>query len=1021
MDRSTAFAALKSTFDEAVLQFNLHPEPSFLSEDAAKASDHCLSLRQRQINDEEFAVLLKALRIDTFFTTLDVTANLITTLGAKSLASMMCEPSTSLQMVILEHNLIKEKGGEDLEKAKTTAFSKYRRNWVIQAKGNPMPEDLIIKLKTPIIDFSQSRRASNAESLASLKDTSPIQPLPGSWKLSGGPSRASMQSEELFEGDLHVSELRQPPQELPKPENAENEEIAEQEIADYRNKEMAKIPVQFAQMTSIRRLALGGNRIVKIEGLPEGLEALELKKNLITVITGLEALSALKYLDLSDNKLTAISGLGSNFAVREISLAGNNIKQITGLEHLRELRRLNLANNNISSFIGIRTISMNSQLKFLVLQGNPIFLQAKYKVSVCNLLPRLMFLDFMPARSWQNRGFNQTQSRMQFFSIDFADLIQDSARTKVTPRFAFKPIPAYSQRNKLDFAIPDTDEDPDVPVRPATTKAKRSAPRLKKANKESSPPPEVLLPPNHHKSTSVHTTYFLPEESQGPHPLTVKEKEDVQRHLRAQALFRGVQPEVIKVLAENAERQHAYKGDTIQDGDVIVSRMILVIRGKLQWKSTLVMPWSSLFVESLVVPMEAEEQVVCLETADYVTFERLVVGKVLEMYPASKDVFYRNYDNLQLSKEQPLILSPSQTIHFDTLKAPLGNSQRRPVFSPSSRVPKINLKTLLKSETSANLGLTTLSLDQRTIRVQSDIDRMLGSDPYRPEEEVPVSAPDVESFEDWKDAVKYLDEHVSSLMSFYQRENSREKEKMTIDEEAKSFVATGPERNFEFLALNRGVLRECAEQAFLIPLSESISAISPEDWIEDYVSSLERDEDEALKQMLDAWLLDIQRDMEMRILAISNALLMGNEDSISSAALPSYKDAADEFDLQEIRSNPSDYLANLCGERMKSPDVNDKVRTLIDITDKDNYCRESLDRLHLALQSKNEGSVQALRAELLQEGVINLAMLPSPFFLRKKKERESVELVARMWARKNEEREPDASVSSGVSSRADLR
>jgi hypothetical protein len=258
-------------------------------------------------------------------------------------------------------------------------------------------------------------------------------------------------------------------------------------------------------------------------------------------------------------------------------------------------------------------------------------------------------------------------------------------------------------------------------------------------------------------------------------------------------------------------------------------------------------------------------------------------------------------------------------------------------------------------------------------------------------------------------------------MSFYQRENSREKEKMTIDEEAKSFVATGPERNFEFLALNRGVLRECAEQAFLIPLSESISAISPEDWIEDYVSSLERDEDEALKQMLDAWLLDIQRDMEMRILAISNALLMGNEDSISSAALPSYKDAADEFDLQEIRSNPSDYLANLCGERMKSPDVNDKVRTLIDITDKDNYCRESLDRLHLALQSKDEGGVQALRAELLQEGVINLAMLPSPFFLRKKKERESVELVARMWARKNEEREPDASVSSGVSSRADLR
>ena len=1012
MDRSTAFTALKSTFHEVVQQLSLHPQPSFLQEDAGKSSDHSISLRQKQINDEEFAILLGSLRKDTYFTHLDVTANLLTNLAAQDLAVFLTEGTSALQTVTLEHNLVKEKGGEDLEKAKTAAFAKFRRNWVILAKGNPMSEELIAKLKTPIIDFSQSRRASLAESLASLKDTSPIQPLQATWKLSGGPSRASMQSEELFDEELHTSELKPVPS-LPKPE------AVDEEVVDYRNREMTQIAGQFLQLTSIRRLALGGNRIAKIENLPERLEALEMKKNLITVIGGLEALSGLKYLDLSENQLSVISGLGTNFALREISLAGNNIKQISGLEHLRELRRLNMANNNISSFINIRTISMHSQLKFLALQGNPIFLQAKYKVSVCNLLPKLMFLDFMPTRTWQSRGFNQTQARMQFFSIDFVDLVQDSARTKVTPRFAFKPIPAYSQRNKLDFAIPDTDEDPEMQVRPATTKAKRSIPRLKRPTKESSPPPEVQLPPNHHKSTSVHTTYFLPEETQGPHPLTVKEKEDVQRHLRAQALFRGVQPEVIKVLAESTERLHAYKGDVIQDGDVVVSSMILVLRGKLQWKNTLAMPWSSLFVESLVVPIEAEAEVQCLEGTDYVTFERSAVGKVLEMYPASKDVFHRNYDNLQLSKEQPFLLSPSQTLHSDTLKAPF--SQRRPVLSPTSRIPAINLKTLLKSQTSANLGLTTLSLDQRTLRVQSDIERMLGSDPYRSEAEIPTVMTDIDTCEDWKEAVKSLDEHVSSLMSFYQRENSRERDKSSIDEEAKSFVAKGPERNFEFLALNRSVLRECAEQAFLIPLSQSISAISPEGWIEDYVTSLERDEDEALKQMLDAWLLDIQRDMEMRILAISNALLMGNEYSLSSAPLPSYKDAADEFDLQEIRSNPYDYLTNLCGERMKSPDVNDKVTTLIDFTDKDNYCRESLDRLHLALQSKDDITVQALRTELLQEGVINLALLPSPFFLRRKQERGSVELVARAWTRKNEEREPDASVTSGVSSRSELR
>jgi hypothetical protein len=126
---------------------------------------------------------------------------------------------------------------------------------------------------------------------------------------------------------------------------------------------------------------------------PEGLIALDLSFNKLSVIPRLEGIKRLQRLDLSNNHLTSIESLSGCYSLTELSLASNMLRTIDNLRHLSELTRLNLESNLIQTPADIRPLSFNCKLKVLILQGNPVASLKSYKPTIHSVIPGLQMLD----------------------------------------------------------------------------------------------------------------------------------------------------------------------------------------------------------------------------------------------------------------------------------------------------------------------------------------------------------------------------------------------------------------------------------------------------------------------------------------------------------------------------------------------------------------------------------------------------------------------------------------------------
>ncbi|MDQ6469481.1 leucine-rich repeat protein [Flavobacterium sp. LHD-80] len=136
-------------------------------------------------------------------------------------------------------------------------------------------------------------------------------------------------------------------------------------------------------------LNLGRNAITEIKGLenfPE-LINLVLYENKIKKIEGLEKLIKLRFLSLDNNQIEKIEGLEQNDHLSELVLYSNKISKIENLQHLKKLQILYLFGNQISK---IENLGHLVQLKELYLSSNSIS-----KIEALNNLVRLkeLYLD----------------------------------------------------------------------------------------------------------------------------------------------------------------------------------------------------------------------------------------------------------------------------------------------------------------------------------------------------------------------------------------------------------------------------------------------------------------------------------------------------------------------------------------------------------------------------------------------------------------------------------------------------
>ena len=180
------------------------------------------------------------------------------------------------------------------------------------------------------------------------------------------------------------------------------------------------------QLTSLRKIDLGANRIRKIPANQfanlKCLEELWLGKNKIEVIEGLENLTSLRRLDVQSNRLTAIenltsqvdtleelylahNGISNEGAIREsglqlsfqklttLDLSRNRLTSCLPFSKLVTLNELWISSNEIASFEDVQPISVLTELNEIYLEHNPIYQDFEYRKKLKEIIPSLNQID----------------------------------------------------------------------------------------------------------------------------------------------------------------------------------------------------------------------------------------------------------------------------------------------------------------------------------------------------------------------------------------------------------------------------------------------------------------------------------------------------------------------------------------------------------------------------------------------------------------------------------------------------
>lgn len=104
-------------------------------------------------------------------------------------------------------------------------------------------------------------------------------------------------------------------------------------------------------------------------------------------------MTRLRKLDLGKNKLTHIEGLDTLTRLTQLSLEDNEISSLDGLQHLTSLMELYIGNNHVAALKEAQMLKQLPKLIILDLSGNPMCQQRQYRLYCVYYLRKLKVLD----------------------------------------------------------------------------------------------------------------------------------------------------------------------------------------------------------------------------------------------------------------------------------------------------------------------------------------------------------------------------------------------------------------------------------------------------------------------------------------------------------------------------------------------------------------------------------------------------------------------------------------------------
>jgi hypothetical protein len=128
-----------------------------------------------------------------------------------------------------------------------------------------------------------------------------------------------------------------------------------------------------AALRHITVLNIAQNGLTELRHLPPSLMRLDASGNELTSMSeAFMGCRLLLMLNLRRNYITAIDGLDNCLALKHLFMGRNGLKRVAGIGHIIGLESLDISFNNIKTESAIRALSQNAHLLHLILYGNPL-------------------------------------------------------------------------------------------------------------------------------------------------------------------------------------------------------------------------------------------------------------------------------------------------------------------------------------------------------------------------------------------------------------------------------------------------------------------------------------------------------------------------------------------------------------------------------------------------------------------------------------------------------------------------
>lgn len=428
----------------------------------------------------------------------------------------------------------------------------------------------------------------------------------------------------------------------------------------------------------------------------------------------------------------------------------------------------------------------------------------------------------------------------------------------------------------------------------------------------------------------------------------------IRRYFKSVVLFKDLPSNFIESVIKSSEFKTAQESEVLVHAETMVEKVFVIIKGSVQYSDKIFSFGSSLFAESLVVPEEVKSDVICLELTEYFVIFKQELEKVLRLYPNNKELIMKNYLEKNVSMNEFEIRLKANN------RKTLGAKRPAKLNEKSQSLSKLNLKSLISSRTSLDIGLTSQkfydSENPLTHKVKTEIEQLLKSaDPFD------FSLENVKSTQLSDSKFLELSHKVDSLYSLYEKELQLNKARLKLEVEAKEHLKSGFKSDIELIAMERESLRKIANSCVIEDDGENL-------WMYEHVKSLDRASEE-IKNSLVVKSADIRQEI-FSCQSTLQTFLNQSSQSLSILTIKNYRFFLNECELLKQYEDPFAIVHEMCGSYFSNASVKQLAEEVTNLMVLANKLKEALSNVIHAQEIDDTQQLIQVRQQLQDQGLL---------------------------------------------------